>query len=204
MNNAPLHWLRHSLVVAAAALLTGCAGEGPLGPDRQPAAPEPARVGAEASGAESRNGNRDVELGSCTNLQPPAGSKLAFHVYATGVQIYRWNGTSWSFVAPSAELSADAGGHSTVGIHYAGPTWESVSGSKVVGAVVERCTPDPNAIPWLLLRAVSAEGPGIFHRVTYILRVNTVGGNAPSVPGSFTGEEVSVPYTAEYFFYRTK
>ena len=123
-------------------------------------------------------------------------------VYATGVQIYRWSGTSWTFVAPQATLSANAGGSSTVGTHYAGPTWESVSGSKVVGAVAQRCTPVASAIPWLSLNAVSSTGPGIFHRVTFIQRVNTVGGLAPSAPGSVAGEEVRVPYTAEYFFYR--
>ena len=72
----------------------------------------------------------------------------------------------------------------------------------VVGTVLERCTPDPSAIPWLLLKAVSNEGPGIFHRVTFIQRVNTVGGNAPTDAGDFVGEVVKVPYTAEYYFYR--
>lgn len=89
-----------------------------------------------------------------------------------------------------------------MGIHYAGPTWESESGSKVVGAVVDRCTPDPDAIPWLLLRATGSEGPGIFHRATFIQRVNTVGGLAPAEPGEFVGEVAEVPYAAEYYFYR--
>jgi hypothetical protein len=89
-----------------------------------------------------------------------------------------------------------------VGIHYAGPTWESNSGSKVVAAVRERCTPDPDAIPWLLLKATSAQGPGLFGGVTYIQRVNTEGGLAPAEPGDVVGEEVRVPYTAGYYFYR--
>jgi hypothetical protein len=134
-------------------------------------------------------------------LQVQAGNKVSFHVYAEGVQIYQWNGTSWCFIAPEAVLFAD-GDDGAVGIHYAGPTWESVCGSKVVGMVLERCTPDPDAIAWLLLKEVSSEGPGIFRRVTFIQRVNTVGGNAPSAPGDFTGEVVRVPYTTEYFFYR--
>src|SRR5262249_49874100 len=83
-----------------------------------------------------------------------------------------------------------------------GPTWESASGSRVVGARVAGATADPNAIDWLLLRAVSSEGPGIFDGVTYIQRVNTVGGKAPTAPGDYVGEEVRVPYAAEYFFYR--
>jgi hypothetical protein len=120
------------------------------------------------------------------------------------VQIYRWNGAAWTFVAPSAGLFANAGFNGKIGSHYAGPTWESVSGSKVVGAVLKRCPGAPNAIPWLLLGAVSAEGPGVFHGVTHIQRVNTVGGNAPTKAGSLTGDLASVPYTAEYFFYRAR
>jgi hypothetical protein len=137
-----------------------------------------------------------------TDLAAPAGSKLVFHVYATGVQIYRWNGTAWAFVAPDATLSADAGGRGKVGIHYAGPTWESNSGSKVVGMADERCTPSASAIPWLTLNVVSASGPGIFDRVTFIQRLNTTGGLAPSSPGTAVGDVARVPYTAEYFFYR--
>jgi hypothetical protein len=141
-------------------------------------------------------------VAGCEKLQAPAGSTLAFRAYADGVQIYRWNGTSWVFVAPSALLFADAGGNGKVGSHYAGPTWESVSGSKVVGAVLERCTPDATAIQWLSLRG-SATGAGIFHRVTFIQRVNTVGGTAPTTAGTVVGELANVHYTAEYFFYRS-
>jgi hypothetical protein len=154
------------------------------------------------AGADPGADNRAPDLGDCQILAVPTGNKVAFHVYAEGVQIYGWNGTSWAFVAPEAVLYADAGDDGAVGIHYAGPTWESVSGSKVVGTVLQRCTPDPDAIPWLLLRAVSSEGPGILHRLTYIQRVNTVGGLAPADPGDFPGEIARVPYTAEYFFYR--
>jgi hypothetical protein len=148
--------------------------------------------------------NRAPDLPSplCDRLHVPTGDKVAFHVYALGVQIYRWNGTSWEFVAPAARLFADADYHGEVGIHYAGPTWESHSGGKVIGSRLEGCTPDLTAIPWLLLQTVSTEGPGIFDRVTYIQRVNTTGGLAPTAPGSSIGAEVEVPYTAEYYFYR--
>jgi hypothetical protein len=140
----------------------------------------------------------------CQNLQVPAGNKVASHVYARGVQIYRWDGTSWVFVAPEAVLFADAEYRDPIGIHYAGPTWVSVSGSKVVGTVRERCTPDPAAIPWLLLGAVSLEGSGAFDRVTFIQRVNTVGGLAPTNPGASPGEVARVPYTTEYSFYQAQ
>jgi uncharacterized protein DUF3455 len=154
------------------------------------------------AGAKPGNDNRAPDLGDCEDLAVPAGNKVAHVLFADGVQIYRWNGTSWVFVAPEAELYANAGNTGNVGFHYGGPTWESNSGSKVVGRVLERCTPDPTAIPWLLLEAVSSEGPGIFNKVTFIQRVYTVGGIAPTAPGNTVGEEVEVPYTTLYYFYR--
>ena len=140
------------------------------------------------------------------NLVVPEGNRVAFHVYARGVQIYTCNGTAWVFKAPEATLYADEEGNGIVGKHYAGPTWESMSGSKVVGSRLQGATPDPNAIPWLLLKAVSNDGNGIFANVTYIQRVNTTGGKAPATgcDGSHVGEEVRVSYTAEYFFYRAE
>jgi hypothetical protein len=140
----------------------------------------------------------------CDDVQVPMGNKVAFHVYAVGVQKYRWNGTSWVFVEPVATLYADANFHGKVGVHYGGPTWESNSGSKVVATRVASCTPDPTAIPWLRLQMVTSDGPGIFGSVTYIQRVNTVGGVAPVAPGASIGVVVEVPYTTEYYFYRAE
>ena len=145
---------------------------------------------------------RIPELGGCDSLAAPAGTALSRHVYAQGVQIYRWNGASWVFVAPQAQLTADEGGNGVVGIHYAGPTWESNSGGKVVGAVAKRCPSPAGAIPWLLLNAVADSAPGIFKGTKYIQRVNTVGGLAPAAAGTTVGQEANVPYTAENFFYR--
>lgn len=152
--------------------------------------------------AEPGNDNREPDLGAYTDLRVEAGHKVAFHAYAEGVQIYRWTGTSWVLARPEAMLYANDDDDGEIGTHYAGPTWECNSGSKVVGTVQKRATPDPDSIQWLLLRAVSAQGPGIFHGVTFIQRVNTVGGLAPAVPGTVVGEETRVPYTAEYYFYR--
>ena len=151
---------------------------------------------------ESRTPNLPTPL--CDSIRVEAGHEVAFHTYAVGVQVYRWNGSSWVFVEPVANLYADKGFRGQVGTHYAGPTWESNSGSKVVARRVQNtgCTPDATAIAWLKLEKVSTDGPGIFDGVTFIQRVNTTGGNAPAAPGTFVGQEARVPYTAEYFFYR--
>lgn len=184
--------LTHTLAtIAAAALLAACADQTPLGPDAQPTVHlQPSRAAA------------GPDLGSCDRLRPPAGSTFGFHTYARGVQIYRWTGSAWAPVGPRADLFADAGGRGKVGIHYAGPYWESLSGSKVKGAVLDRCTPNADAIDWLLLSGTPEGGAGVFQRVTFIQRVNTAGGKAPSTPGTI-GEVREVPYTTEYYFYRT-
>jgi hypothetical protein len=140
----------------------------------------------------------------CESLQVEEGNALAFRTYAMGVQAYSWNGSSWIFVEPVATLFADARYNGEVGTHYVGPTWESNSGSKVVAARIpgKGCTPDSTAIPWLILKKVSNDGSGIFSSVTFIQRVNTTGGTAPTAPGAEIGERKEVPYTAEYYFYR--
>jgi hypothetical protein len=176
-------------LVAGATLLVGCANEGPTNPNGPSLTPVAASF------------TKAPQLGACDRLDAPEGSKVVYHVFARGVQIYRWNGTAWALYGPDAILSADAGGKSVVGTHYVGPTWESNSGSKVVGTVVDRCTPNPNAVAWLLLSG-KASGNGIFSSVTHIQRVNTVGGVAPSTPGAFVGDEVRIGYSTEYFFYR--
>jgi hypothetical protein len=140
----------------------------------------------------------------CELLAAPEGHEVANRVYAVGVQIYRWNGSAWAFVAPEAGLFANKNYRGVVGSHYGGPTWESVSGSMVASLATTAipCTPDPTAIPWLRLTAVSNSGPGIFEGVTYIQRVNTVGGIRPTEPGTAIDQEVRIPYTTEYYFYK--
>jgi len=138
----------------------------------------------------------------CETLNVEAGNRLSSKAYALGVQIYRWSGTNWAFVAPEATLYSDPCYEDPVGSHYAGPTWEANDGSTVKGTRVDGCTPYRGAIPWLLLKASSNSGNGVFGRVTFIQRVNTIGGAAPAEAGAFIGDEARVPYTTEYYFYR--
>jgi hypothetical protein len=140
----------------------------------------------------------------CEQLAPPAGNRVAYHVYAVGVQIYRWNGTAWAFVGPEAGLFANENYRGLVGSHYGGPTWETNSGSLVSSSATTAipCTPNATAIPWLRLTALSSGGPGILDGVTYIQRINTVGGLRPTTPGTIIDQIERVPYTAEYYFYK--
>jgi hypothetical protein len=153
---------------------------------------------------ENQQSGRTPELPSplCDAVQVPAGNRVSSYLFGLGVQIYHWDGTSWVFVAPEATLYADPGHQAEVGIHFAGPTWQANDGSTVVGSHAVPCTPNRGAIAWLRLEATSAPGEGRFAHLTFIQRLNTIGGTAPSTPGEFIGDEARVPYTSDYVFYR--
>jgi hypothetical protein len=77
------------------------------------------------------------------NLKVPATQMLSLETHATGVQIYECSASKtdptrfeWVFKAPEADLFDSEG--KKVGKHYAGPTWESNDGSKMVGEVKAR------------------------------------------------------------------
>jgi Protein of unknown function (DUF3455) len=142
-------------------------------------------------------------------LKPGAGESLAMIVAARGVQIYECRARKdqagayeWAFVAPEADLFDGRG--RKVGRHYAGPHWESVDGSKILGAVKERADARvAGAIPWLLLTAKSVGPDGAFSRVKSIQRVNTAGGAAPTTDCSqaTAGTPARINYTADYYFF---
>lgn len=137
------------------------------------------------------------------SLKPAAGESLALVVPAQGDQIYECRAGKWAFVAPEAELFNRAG--KKIGRHYAGPHWESLDGSRIVGAVKARAdAPRSGDIPWLLLSAKSVGAEGAFSKVTSIQRVTTLGGSAPIEPCSQDGRRVRVPYTADYYFFTAK
>lgn len=139
-------------------------------------------------------------------LRVPAGNAPAFELQADGVQLYACASSggafAWAFQAPEAKLFGPGG--EPAGKHYAGPTWEANDGSKVAGVKVEGATPDPAAIPWLLLRATSHAGSGRMGEVTFVQRLQTSGGSAPSggCDADHAGAVARVPYRAAYRFYR--
>ena len=70
-------------------------------------------------------------------------------------------------------------------------------------------TVDPKAIAWLLLDGVGSQngptGGDKLTGTTFVQRLNTVGGLAPSTgcaSSTDVGNQAFVPYTADYFFYK--
>jgi hypothetical protein len=145
-------------------------------------------------------------------LRVPDGNSPFLKAPASGSQIYTCQASAdqpgayaWTFKAPDAVLF-DANG-AKIGTHYAGPTWESIDTSKVVGTVKAKAdSPNKNAVPILLLQTKSTEGTGTFAKVTYVQRLNTAGGAAPAAgcDAAHAGQDMPVAYTADYYFYEAR
>jgi hypothetical protein len=137
-------------------------------------------------------------------LAPPAGHVLSSVFGAHGVQVYQCTAGAWTFLEPAASLTGRVKGSHRAGrqitIHFRGPSWESTTDGSLVEAKVVASSPVPGSIPQLLLQATRNRGDGVFGAVTYVQRLATSGGVAPT--GACTdGRSIGVPYQAEYRFF---
>jgi hypothetical protein len=153
----------------------------------------------------------------------PTGATLAFRAHGVGSQVYTCTATTvpgdggadaadagspptttYSWVAvPDAKLYDQNG--SQIGTHFVGPTWKSTGDES--DAVGSKDAQSPggtaNDIPWLRLKVVSHMGLGVFSDITWVQRLNTAGGVAPSTActSANVGTVTPVAYTADYYFY---
>lgn len=132
------------------------------------------------------------------------GHALVATLHAEGAQVYECKADvsgklAWQFREPIATLVADG---KTVGRHYAGPVWALDDGSAVVAKVAGRA-PGATAkdIPLLKLDVTQQKGGGRLGGIATIQRLNTKGGTAEG-PCERAGILLSVPYSADYAFYR--
>ena len=138
------------------------------------------------------------------------GSKPALAVYATGVQKYTCqpDGT-WLFTDPEAVLYDPDHAGKQIGTHFLNfatgrPVWQFKDGSSVEAARKVTVGGGPGNIAWLLLQAAATASGADGDRLTgttWVQRLNTSGGTAPSAP-CVAGETLAVPYSTDYFFWK--
>ncbi|HNU87210.1 MAG TPA: DUF3455 domain-containing protein [Ferruginibacter sp.] len=143
-------------------------------------------------------------------VDQPGGFTRVATYYAEGVQKYKAQAKAgsnpvtyeWVFVAPQATLY-DAN-NKAVGTHGAGPFWQVSAHDSVFAQHYSpaKTLPSPNgSIDWLMLMPKAGKtATGIFANVSYIQRIATVGGKAPSVLPTNDSETAEVKYTAIYRF----
>jgi len=133
-------------------------------------------------------------------IRVPDGNVRIAVMPAKGVQTYQCVAGAWTFLQPDAILTQH--GRPAV-LHSKGPVWTDVRDGSSVTAAVQGSSPVPGAIPQLLLKSTANRGPGLLAEVTFVQRLNTKGGLAPT--GSCTdGTTASIPYTADYAFWVKK
>ena len=143
-------------------------------------------------------------------LAVPEGNPLIAVANAKGVQIYECaadasGAPAWKLRAPRADLTDDSGG--AIGSHFGGvdkgmppgPYWEAKDGSRV-HAGKPASVPNAGSIPLLRLEASDTSGTGMFSKVSFVQRLDTTGGVAPT-GACEPGKQTEVPYTSKYYFY---
>ena len=132
------------------------------------------------------------------------GYKTVLTLHAVGAQVYECKPDdsgklAWVLREPIATLLQDG---KTVGRHYAGPNWEHIDGSAVIGkAIANAPGATPNDIPLLKIEVISQRGNGALTGVTLVQRINTRGGKADA-PCTAAGALLSAPYSTDYVFLR--
>jgi hypothetical protein len=163
-----------------------------------------------------------------SGIEVEAGNMVFLAAHAIGTQNYiclpSGSGFAWTLVGPQATVFNN-GSHQVM-THFLSPnpdefaaaraTWQdSVDSSAVWARAIATSTdPDfvaPGSIAWLRLEAVGSQqgpnGAGKLTPATFIQRLNTVGGIAPSTGCSVSndvGRRTFVPYEADYVFYRAR
>jgi uncharacterized protein DUF3455 len=157
------------------------------------------------------------------DIQVPAGNQAFLIGHGDGTQNYVCSPAksvgqvAWTLFTPRATLFNDDGGQLTS--HFFSPnpsenivraTWQDSQDSSTVWAKANAsAVVDPTAVAWVLLEVVGKElgptGGATLFATTFIQRVNTRGGLAPSTgcdtPADL-GAKAFMPYTADYVFYK--
>lgn len=161
-----------------------------------------------------------------TAIAVPEGHQPFLLGHATGTQNYiclpKGLAVAWAPVGPQATLFDNHGKQITTHflslnpeeIDTSRPTWQhsrdtSTVWAKPIKFYPEAAAVEPGEIPWLLLQVVGTDPePTTGYRLTkttYMQRVNTAGGGAPSTgcaQGADVGTRAWVSYTADYVFYK--
>jgi hypothetical protein len=152
----------------------------------QAATSQPARTGVDAPAA----------------LKVPDGNRLTGVFSAAGVQTYTCADGAWKLLEPAATLWAKHDrSHRPVALHSRGPVWVSTVDGSAVNAAAIANSPKTGTIPELLLQSTATRGTGVFAGVSYVQRLDTHGGVAPTTACSGT-DQISVRYSATYAFYK--
>jgi Protein of unknown function (DUF3455) len=170
--------------LAAAAVLSACAGQPMATPFMQDSLPAAVQV---------PNGHRVV-------METVGSGEITYECRAKAAMASEFE---WVFVGPQAVLKNRMG--TAVGKYYGPPaTWEAMDGSKLTATQLAVAPAGAGNIPLQLVKANPAMGMGAMSGVSHIQRVATRGGVAPAMPcaSGNAGQKQLVAYQADYVFWK--
>jgi hypothetical protein len=161
-----------------------------------------------------------------TDLEVPATEEAFLVGHGVGTQNYicqpaaSLGRVAWTLFTPQATLFSDDAEQLTTHFFSINPvepntvrvTWEDSRDTSTIWArLLKSATVTPDAVAWLKLEVVGRRlgptGGNTLFGTTFVQRLNTEGGLAPSTgcdnPQDIGGKAF-IPYTADYFFYRRK
>lgn len=164
-------------------------------------------------------------LGACgsrpLNLQPsqlnlpeslrvPPGHKVVLEAQGRGDLLYECQAVkrapyeyAWLLLSPGIRLTDGSGGTVT---YYPGARarWVHSDGSKISAQELIEVPADRQSLPLLRALASPSDTPGALADISYIQARRTVGGIVANPPctAATLGMRVSVPYEADYVFWR--
>ncbi len=187
-SNSPFGRLSRSLLVliGSAALLGACSYR-PLQPyNTQQDLPEAVRV---------PEGYQAV-------LEATSNGRLLYECQAVKRAPYEYE---WLMRNPTVDLTDTYGGAI---MHKPGAraSWVHRDGSSVMAREFSEVPNGSNNLPLQRYNAQSSSVPGVLHNITYVQRLRTVGGWISSTPctSAQLGMRKTVPYEADYIFWRAK
>lgn len=142
-------------------------------------------------------------------IKVPSGHKLVLESVGVGEITYECRDkanapgqTEWFFVGPKATLNDRDG--KMLGSYFGPPaTWQAKDGSTITGTQLAVAPSSSGNLPYQLVKANPAQGKGAMTGVSYIQRVATRGGGAPSLActAANKGQREVVNYQADYLFW---
>jgi hypothetical protein len=195
---------RCGVLLCVAALVAGCATT-----PGAPEAPPPQRPGEAAPPTPpGPPPAAPPSLGFFSRIKTPDSVEPVLRLQGRGAQVFRCEARgsafTWVYRLPEADL-VDAGGKALVR-HGANFSFEHADGSRLLGTVVEFDeAPDPKKdLRWLLLSTRSF-GDGALSGITFVQRVNTIGGMPPAkCDAGQQSRLLRVDFSADFVFYKPR
>ena len=188
-----------ALLMAAGLAACATAPQTPSPPAKAGEAPPVAALPAPTSPAPS--------LGFFSRIKAPETVEPVLRLQGRGVQVFRCeprgSGYTWLYRLPEADLF-DASGKAVVR-HGANFSFEHADGSRLLGSVVDfDDAPEASNLRWLLLSTRSF-GQGVLSGITFVQRVNTIGGMPPArCDAAQQNRLLRVDFSADFVFYKPR